>query len=76
MVGWVQGKGKKFGLGKVDPVLALWGPFAVFAALIVWMYWQLAYVPGGQPIAGLERFAGNIAKRLRSLFARRRALLQ
>ena len=41
-------------LGRVDPTLALWGPFALFAGLIVWMYWRLAYVPGGQPIGGLE----------------------
>lgn len=58
-------------LGKVDPVLALWGPFALFALLIVWMYRQIAYVPGGQPIGGLEKFAANIGKRLRALFRRR-----
>ncbi|HCY03799.1 MAG TPA: LPS export ABC transporter permease LptF, partial [Erythrobacter sp.] len=37
-------------LGRVDPILALWGPFFLFAALIVWMYWRVAYVPGGQAI--------------------------
>ncbi len=42
-------------LGKVDPTLALWGPFALFAALVLWMYRTIAYVPGGQPIGGLER---------------------
>ena len=41
-------------LGRVDPTLALWGPFVLFAALIVWMYWRVAYVPGGQAIGGLE----------------------
>ncbi len=61
-------------LGRVDPVLALWGPFALFAALILWMYWRIAYVPGGQPIGALERVAGKIGKRLRALFARRRQL--
>ena len=25
-------------LGRMDPVLALWGPFVLFAALILWMY--------------------------------------
>ena len=25
-------------LGRMDPILALWGPFVVFAALILWMY--------------------------------------
>ena len=59
-------------LGKVDPTLALWGPFALFATLILWMYWRIAYVPGGQPIAGLERVfaqAGGLARRL---FSRKR----
>ena len=39
-------------LGRMDPVIALWTPFALFAALILWMYWILAYKPGGQPIGG------------------------
>ena len=59
-------------LGRIDPVLALWGPFAVFAVLIVWMYWQLAYVPGGQPIGGLERLFARIAGLVRKPFARKR----
>jgi lipopolysaccharide export system permease protein len=42
-------------LGIVDPVIALWLPFLVFAALILWMYYIVAYVPGGQPIGALER---------------------
>jgi len=60
-------------LGRVDPVLALWGPFVLFAALILWMYWRLAYVPGGQPIGALERAAGNFTKRLRTLLDKRRS---
>ena len=59
-------------LGRVDPVLALWGPFAVFAAIIAWMYWRIAYVPGGQPIGALETFAAGVAKRLKAIVARRR----
>ncbi|MFN3470631.1 MAG: LPS export ABC transporter permease LptF [Novosphingobium sp.] len=59
-------------LGRVDPMLALWGPFAIFAALIVWMYWRIAYVPGGQPIGALETGFAKISKMLRKLFARRR----
>jgi lipopolysaccharide export system permease protein len=58
-------------LGKVDPVLALWGPFVIFSALIVWMYWRVAYVPGGQAIGALERFAAVVGKRLRALTKRR-----
>src|SRR3546814_18225638 len=34
--------------GRIDPVIALWTPFVVFAALIVWIYWTLAHKPGGQ----------------------------
>lgn len=61
------------GLGRTDPVLALWGPFVAFAMIIVWMYWRIAYVPGGQPIGALERFAETAGKRLRALVARRAA---
>jgi lipopolysaccharide export system permease protein len=42
-------------LGKVNPVLALWTPFLIFSLLIWWMYYTLAYKPGGQPIGALER---------------------
>ena len=42
-------------LGTVDPIIALWGPFAIFAALTFWMYYTVAYVPGGQPIGALEK---------------------
>ncbi|WP_414902720.1 LPS export ABC transporter permease LptF [Sphingomonas flavalba] len=52
-------------LGRVDPALALWGPFLLFALLIFWMYRQIAYVPGGQPIGGLERVAAKIGGALR-----------
>ena len=58
-------------LGKVDPVLALWGPFVVFGGLILLMYWRVAYVPGGQAIGWLEKFAAGFTKRLRTLLARR-----
>ncbi|MDP8914189.1 MAG: LPS export ABC transporter permease LptF [Pseudomonadota bacterium] len=47
---------------RVDPVIALWGPFAIFAALIIWMYWTLAHKPGGQPIGALERVFSKTAK--------------
>jgi lipopolysaccharide export system permease protein len=48
--------------GRIDPIIALWVPFAVFAALIVWMYWTLAHKPGGQPIGALERGFSKIGK--------------
>jgi lipopolysaccharide export system permease protein len=63
-------------LGRVDPILALWGPFVLFAALIVWMYWRVAYVPGGQAIGALERAAVVVGKRIKALVRRRdKALL-
>ena len=59
-------------LGKVSPALALWGPFVVFSLLILWMYWRVAYVPGGQAIGALEKFATNLGKRVSALFDRRK----
>jgi lipopolysaccharide export system permease protein len=48
--------------GRVDPIVGLWTPFFLFAALIVWLYWTLAYKPGGQPIGALERASAKIVK--------------
>ena len=62
------------GLGRIDPVVALWVPFALFSALIGWMYWTIAYVPGGQPIGALERFAANGARLLRRIALRARPM--
>ena len=59
-------------LGKISPFLGLWGPFLVLAALILWMYWRVAYVPGGQAIGWLERIFETMAKRLKRLLRRRR----
>ena len=62
-------------LGRVDPALALWVPFAIFAGLVFWMYYTIAYVPGGQPIGALERGAGKAWKAItRRLPGRRREL--
>jgi lipopolysaccharide export system permease protein len=47
---------------RVDAVVALWTPFFAFAGLIFWMYWILAYKPGGQPIGGLERGFSKLAR--------------
>ncbi|MET0308078.1 MAG: LPS export ABC transporter permease LptF [Sphingomonas sp.] len=49
-------------LGRIDPILALWGPFALFAGLSIWMYYTVAYVPGGQPIGALEKAFEKIGK--------------
>jgi lipopolysaccharide export system permease protein len=58
-------------LGRVDPILALWGPFVLFAALILWMYYRVAYVPGGQAIGALEAVFAKLTKRVAKLFKRR-----
>ncbi len=60
------------GLGRVDPLIALWVPFLIFTGLVLWMYWQVAHVPGGQPIAGLERGAAKLGKLFGRLIRRRR----
>jgi lipopolysaccharide export system permease protein len=59
-------------LGRVDPLISLWLPFVLFAALIVWMYYHIAYVPGGQPIGALEKGFSKLATLVRRLFLRRR----
>ena len=59
-------------LGRIDPIIALWGPFLVFASLILWMYYRTAHVPGGQAIGGLETIFAKLSKRVTSLFARRK----
>jgi lipopolysaccharide export system permease protein len=60
------------GLGQIDPFLALWVPFAVFAGLVLWMYYTIAYVPGGQPIGALERVFAKLSKALRRWLPGRR----
>ena len=48
------------GLGRIDPLIALWVPFTIFAGLICWMFYTVAYVPGGHPIGALERVFSKI----------------
>jgi lipopolysaccharide export system permease protein len=60
-------------LGKVDPLIALWVPFLLFAGLIWWMYRTLAHKPGGQPIGALERSADKLWQMIRRRFGARRA---
>jgi lipopolysaccharide export system permease protein len=58
---------------RLDPVLALWVPFVLFAAIILRMYWTLAHKPGGQPIGALERALAKSGKAVgRILRIRRR----
>jgi lipopolysaccharide export system permease protein len=58
--------------GRVDPFIALWGPFLIFAGLMVWMYWTLAHKPGGQPIGALERLFARVTRTVMRLFRRGR----
>ncbi len=59
-------------LGRIDPIVALWVPFVLFAALIIWMYTRVAIVPGGQPIGALESAFGKLAKMVGKVFSRRK----
>jgi len=61
-------------LGRLDPVLSLWGPFVVFAVLIAWMYYRVSFVPGGQAIGGLESAYAKLMRRVRALLRRRNRL--
>jgi len=54
--------------GRIDPIIALWVPFCIFAGIILMMYRTLAHVPGGQPIGGLERAASRIGGAIKGLF--------
>ena len=59
-------------LGRVDPIIALWTPYAIFAGLTFWMYYQVAYVPGGQPIGALEKAFAKIWTAIRRRLPGRR----
>jgi lipopolysaccharide export system permease protein len=64
-------------LARLEPAVAVWVPFALFAAVVLWMFWTLAHRPGGQPIGGLERIAAKAGKAIGRLLdiggAKRRA---
>ncbi len=64
--------GERMGsIGRVDPVLAQWVPFTLFAALCLWLYYTLAYRPGGQPIGFLDRWFAKIASLIGKAMQRR-----
>lgn len=56
--------------GRVMPEVALWVPFVIFAAMILWMYHVLAHRPGGQPIGTLERSFAKLWRTIRKLLPR------
>ncbi|MES2987230.1 MAG: LPS export ABC transporter permease LptF [Pseudomonadota bacterium] len=49
-------------LGRIDPFIALWTPWALFAGLTFWLYYQTAYVPGGQPLSSVEKWFDKFVK--------------
>jgi lipopolysaccharide export system permease protein len=53
--------------GRLDPVLALSVPLVLLAGVILWMYYVLAYKPGGQPIGALEWFAARVVRTIRRM---------
>jgi lipopolysaccharide export system permease protein len=58
--------------GRLNPILALWVPFALMAALIGWMYHVISQHPGGQPIGALEWAVARLARRIRAVFPKAR----
>lgn len=54
--------------GKADIALSQWGSFVAFSLLCAWFFHVLANVPGGQPIAMIERGAGIATKWIVSLW--------
>ena len=62
--------------GRLDPFIAIWVPFSVFAGLTLWMFYTIAFVPGGQPIGALERGFSVIGKAVGKLLPRRRDPLE
>lgn len=48
-------------IGAVDPVLAQLIPLGGFAAIALYFYYILAFVPGGQPIGALDRLVGKVS---------------
>jgi len=50
----------------------MWGPFALLAALIGWMYSIISRKPGGQPIGALEWAAAKALRRVKAMMPRSR----
>ncbi|MBB6226828.1 lipopolysaccharide export system permease protein [Polymorphobacter multimanifer] len=63
--------GERMGsLGRVDPFLAQWVPFAGFVLFSLWLYRTLAHVPGGQPLGALDRWFGKASKLVSGIVGR------
>ncbi|BBC72077.1 LPS export ABC transporter permease LptF [Altererythrobacter sp. B11] len=57
-------------IGQVSPAVGLWAPFVLFCTTVIWMYYRVAFVPGGQAIGALESVYAKLAKRVLALFRR------
>ncbi|WP_448586721.1 LptF/LptG family permease [Thermaurantiacus sp.] len=57
-------------IGRVDPVLAQWIPFALFSLGCLWLFHVLAERPGGQPIGALDRLLAGFGQRLGRIWRR------
>ena len=57
-------------IGAVDPVLAQVVPFVGFAAIALYLYYVLAFVPGGQPIGALDRAFTKLSSLVTGLIRR------
>ncbi len=60
--------------GKHDIMLVQWVPFVLFCALCFWLYYVLAFKPGGQPIGALDKIFANLAKLFGRAFKRRQPM--
>lgn len=63
-------------LGRIDPIIALWGPFLIFGGIILWMYHVIAHRPGGQPIGALEVVFARVGKMVGRLVRRSRPVAE
>lgn len=57
-------------IGAVNPVLAQVVPLGGFALLSLYLYYVLAFVPGGQPIGALDRAFGKVSHFIAGLIRR------
>jgi lipopolysaccharide export system permease protein len=57
--------------GKVSPLLGLWSPCAIFAAIGLWAFQTTNKRPGYSPVTAKLDRASEAVERLRGLFARR-----
>jgi lipopolysaccharide export system permease protein len=62
--------------GRADPVLAVWGPFVLFAVLCVWLFSQSRERPGQNPLTYVFDRIGDVVDALVDLVRKRMPELQ